>query len=330
MEYWTTGSGPDAPDRWQGVLSATHLPWRADVPQDGFTAWARRWWIDDLALVDCECGPCSGSRRGAELAATDGEFVVVLLTLAGRETVEQDGAQARLSPGDAVAWHSGAPARFAVWEPLAKRSLLVPRAALDEVGGRPWVAAGAVLDGASAPVRLLRTYLDVLRGTLPALGPSAVAAARNATLELLVGALRPDQARPSTAAATPALRAAMERWIDRHLREDAIGPGDVARAHGVSIRTVNRVFNATGETVGEVVRVRRLARAREELADTATPITVIAHRWGFADGSHFSRSFRARYGCSPTDYRVGAAGRARGAAVQATAGVGDEAGITVR
>jgi AraC family transcriptional activator of tynA and feaB len=90
----------------------------------------------------------------------------------------------------------------------------------------------------------------------------------------------------------------------------------------VSVRTVNRTFSATGHTVGEVVRVRRLARAREELVDRAAPITSIAHRWGFADGSHFSRAFRAVYGCSPSDYRAGAPGSGAhrpegGAAVQA-------------
>jgi AraC family transcriptional regulator, positive regulator of tynA and feaB len=30
---------------------------------------------------------------------------------------------------------------------------------------------------------------------------------------------------------------------------------------------------------------------------------VIAHRWGFSDTSHFSRTFKAHYGYSPTDYR---------------------------
>ncbi|HYY00693.1 MAG TPA: helix-turn-helix domain-containing protein, partial [Mycobacterium sp.] len=33
------------------------------------------------------------------------------------------------------------------------------------------------------------------------------------------------------------------------------------------------------------------------------PISVIAHRWGFSDTGHFSRSFKAHYGSSPTDYR---------------------------
>ncbi|HTF52408.1 MAG TPA: helix-turn-helix domain-containing protein, partial [Pseudonocardia sp.] len=77
---------------------------------------------------------------------------------------------------------------------------------------------------------------------------------------------------------------------------------------------MNRVFNATGQTVHEVVRVRRLARARDEVAAGGTPIATIATRWGFADSSHFSRAFKAHYGSSPRDYRE-AVGAGRGAPV---------------
>lgn len=319
-EHWATGGHPDRPDEWTALLSATHLPWRTDVtgPRSAFAAWAHRWWIDDLALVDCGCAPCSGSRGEREIARTEGEFAVVLMTLAGRETVEQGGRTGHLRPGDAVVWDSTAPARFAVREPLRKRSLLVPRAALDEVGGRGWLRTGAVVDGDAPAVRLLRTYLDTLRTTLPDLGPAATRAARNATLELLAGALRADAATPEGGSAGPALRAAMERWIDRHLADAALGPGALARAHGVSVRTVHRVFQATGETVGEVVRARRLARARADLAGSAATVTAIAHRWGFADGSHFSRAFKAHYGHSPSAARrAGAPAPGGGTHVQA-------------
>ena len=103
----------------------------------------------------------------------------------------------------------------------------------------------------------------------------------------------------------PALRAAMDRYIEQHLI-DAVTPAAVAQAHGVSVRTVNRVFNATGQTVGEVVRVRRLARAREDLTGSDRAVGSIAHRWGFSDTSHLSRLFKAHYGSTPTAYRAAA------------------------
>jgi AraC-like DNA-binding protein len=322
-EFWAIDApgGTDRTEDWQQMLSATHLPWSVSVPsapdEPVFEAWVRRWWIDDLALVDCECGPCSGTRQRRQVAETDGEFVVVLITRAGRETVTQGDSEADLSAGDAVAWDSTKPARFAVWETLSKRSLLIPRAALDEVGGRAWMTGGVMLNGLAPATRLLTTYLDTLSQALPDLNSAAISAARNATLELFIGALRTDGDVPTTGAARPALRAAMDRFIEQHLLDEAVTPAAIANAHGVSTRTVNRVFNATGQTVSEVVRVRRLARARDELTRSNRPISVIAHRWGFSDTSHFSRTFKAHYGSSPTDYRGRAqSGAGVGAAVQ--------------
>jgi AraC family transcriptional regulator, positive regulator of tynA and feaB len=341
VEHWAMSRQDGAEDRaeqWQVILSATHLPWTVQLspPDDDrpFEACVRRWWIDDLALVDCECSPCSGTRQRRQLADTDGEFVVVLITRSGRETVSQGQAEAALRPGDAVLWDSTRPARFSVFEPLSKRSLLIPRAALDEVDGRGRASDGLLLNGASPATRLLLGYLDALSESLPELGASAVGAARNATLELLVGALRAEGDVPATSTAQPALRAAMDRYIERHLLDGTISPTAIAAAHGVSIRTVNRIFNATGQTVSEVIRVRRLARAREELTDSDRPVTAIAHRWGFADTSHFSRSFKAHYGSSPTDYRLGsrmpggAPVQARVAAVQGGGVAGRETHVT--
>ena len=200
-ESWQTGDEPGGmADQWQAMLSATHLPWSVALPRREhglpvFEAQVSRWWIDDLALVDCACGPCSGARARRELTHTDGEFIVVLITLVGRETVLQGDAETRLGPGDAVVWDSTRPARFAVHEPLSKRSLLVPRAALDEVNGRAWMTGGAVLDAAAPAMQLLTSYLDTLSIALPRLAATGVRAARNATLELLVGALRAGQRR---------------------------------------------------------------------------------------------------------------------------------------
>jgi len=47
----------------------------------------------------------------------------------------------------------------------------------------------------------------------------------------------------------------------------------------LSVRTINRAFNATGQTVGETIRIRRLARARNELAELRQPVGTIATKW---------------------------------------------------
>ena len=289
-------------DRWRAVVSDTHLPWSTHVaPGPAFQASVRRWWIDDLALVDVECAPTSGSRGRSQIAATDGEFVALLFIRAGHEVIRTNGDTVRLAPGDAVVWDSTRTARFDVPGRLSKRSLLIPRAALAEVSGGAWATPGAVLERGRPAIALLTGYLDTLAGILPGLDPAAVVAARNATLELVLGVLRPAA---SGGVRDLPLRAAMERFIEQHLTSMAITPERIACEHGVSVRTVNRIFSTTGDTVGGVIRSRRLAHARDELTTGAEPISVIAHRWGFFDSSHFHRAFKASYGLSPRDYRA--------------------------
>ncbi|MGW4642556.1 helix-turn-helix domain-containing protein [Sphaerisporangium sp. NPDC004334] len=96
-------------------------------------------------------------------------------------------------------------------------------------------------------------------------------------------------------------RFTQDRLPDPHLTADLI-----AAAHQISTRHLYQLFQGEGMTVAAWIRHTRLERCRHDLADPALrgrPIHSIATRWGFLDGAHFSRVFRAAYGMSPNDYR---------------------------
>jgi AraC family transcriptional regulator, positive regulator of tynA and feaB len=308
-ELWATDAGPrdDVAAQWEHILSATYLPWTVAIPElperNAFHGWVRRWWIDDILMADSRCGPCSGRRARHQLADTEGEFVFVMISQKGAMTLSQRDTVATLTPGDVVALDSTQRNHFTVPESLSLRGMVIPRVALDEVDGHPWMRDGVVLGPTTPAIRLLTNHLATLSEVLPGLGSATMSAARMAALELFVGALRSDSHVCSAASVRPALRSSIDRYIDSHLLDGAVTPAAIAAAHWVSIRTVNRVFSATGQTVGEVVRARRLARARADVTASDRPISEIAHRWGFSDTSHFSRTFKAHYGYSPTDYR---------------------------
>jgi AraC-like DNA-binding protein len=243
--------------------------------------------------------------RGLARIRQDAEHhLAVMITRGGRETVGAGSALVDLGPGDAVVWDSSQPARFTVRERLHKQTLIIPPAALRDVPGGTRVVGGTVLCGNAPAVRLLSGFLGLLLGNSDGFTAAAASAARAAALELVVAAAR-DASTPVSSALGRSLRPLMDTWIDHHLTTGEITPAALAAAHAVSVRTVHRLFAESGETVGGVVRSRRLARARRELLEENHPVADIAMRWGFADASHFTRLFRQEYGCTPSDARRG-------------------------
>jgi AraC family transcriptional regulator, positive regulator of tynA and feaB len=92
------------------------------------------------------------------------------------------------------------------------------------------------------------------------------------------------------------------------LDDPHLTPATVAARAGVSVRTLHRTFQASGETFWNWIPDRRLDRC---YAGLTTPIqykrtiTEVAFRWGFNELSTFDRNFRKRYGASPRNVRAG-------------------------
>jgi AraC-like DNA-binding protein len=79
----------------------------------------------------------------------------------------------------------------------------------------------------------------------------------------------------------------------------------IARALGMSARTLQRQLAAEGTSFTQVVDEARIALARTYVAEGRLTVTEIAFVLGFADTSTFSRAFKRWTGSSPRDYRKG-------------------------
>ncbi|MEV6027700.1 helix-turn-helix domain-containing protein [Streptomyces sp. NPDC052036] len=103
--------------------------------------------------------------------------------------------------------------------------------------------------------------------------------------------------------------------VDANLWDRGLTPASVATAQHISIRYLHKLFEDHDSTVGRWIQHRRLEEARRELARPGrddTTVSAVARRWGFANATHFSRSFRARYGMSPRDWREDRTRQSRG------------------
>jgi len=96
---------------------------------------------------------------------------------------------------------------------------------------------------------------------------------------------------------------ARERLSDR-FREPGLRIADLAADLDVHPVVLARDFRAAlGVSPSEYVRGLRLDWAAEELRRPARSIPSVAIAAGFADQSHFTRSFRARFGVTPGRFR---------------------------
>jgi AraC-like DNA-binding protein len=112
---------------------------------------------------------------------------------------------------------------------------------------------------------------------------------------------------PNTSTTNSALLVRIRDYILAHLADENLTPSRVAFAHGISERYLSKLFEIDRTTVSRWIWAQRLEASRKalaapELADR--PINEVAYRCGFNDMSHFSYSFRRRFGCSPRQHRA--------------------------
>jgi acetamidase/formamidase/AraC-like DNA-binding protein len=94
--------------------------------------------------------------------------------------------------------------------------------------------------------------------------------------------------------------------IEQRLGEPELSLSDIAAANGMSVRNLQKLFEAFDKAFSVYVRTRRLERCRDDLASPLVAqlsISEICYRWGFTDPAYFSRSFRDQFGISPREFR---------------------------
>lgn len=100
---------------------------------------------------------------------------------------------------------------------------------------------------------------------------------------------------------------AIKADIEVRLAQKELSLTSFATARGVTVRHLQKLFEAEGRTFSDYVLERRLERARQLLLKTAVeprPISAIAFDLGFGDLSYFNRTFKRRFGITPRETRA--------------------------
>lgn len=94
--------------------------------------------------------------------------------------------------------------------------------------------------------------------------------------------------------------------IEKNFSNPNLSNVHIAENQRISVRYMHKLFQDEDESVHDLIQRRRLETARGLLLDpryAGHSIEQIAFTTGFASGAHFSRSFKRRYGLSPSDLR---------------------------
>ena len=285
---------------WEAAFgAAVPLPTFSAETISDFRVRNRATRVDDVAIA--ELHGTSPIRTGGPLNTVE-DMVRLYVIRRGAWTLggPNDRSERTISAGQFLLKHVQRPSHFETVPGTTATVLVLPAAILKPMLGNRIIAGPAD----SAELRLLTAHTNMVRLTMPDLTPAGAQAAHSTLIELAkaVARQRFDDAEPVLA---PALAQAAKDLADSRLADPELSAAVLARELNVSVRTLQRAFTVAGESVISYIRERRLEEAR--LALTAPPagrlsISELAAHWQFADSSHFIRTFKQRYGRTPTEY----------------------------
>jgi AraC family transcriptional regulator of arabinose operon len=95
----------------------------------------------------------------------------------------------------------------------------------------------------------------------------------------------------------------MKMFIEKNAIE-SITLRDVSSSVGLSVSRASQLFKkAFNQSIMDYAIEVRLSLAKERILIGESTLQEVAYLCGFANYTHFNRSFRARYGISPSEYK---------------------------
>lgn len=257
-------------------------------------------------------GSLSPTRNTHTSAMIQDDGLVLVLPVSGNGTLRQIGREATIGSGEAILLSNAEPGLFLGNTPSQLTNFRFDRAML--------ASASVDLDGAlmrpiprdHPALRLMVGYARMINDEDALATPDlrkAVAEHMHDLAALALGATRDGAEIAKRRGIRSARLHAIKSDIRANLTSRGLSAETVAARHGISPRYVNMLFEEDGVSFSEFVLSQRLSHVHRLLQDplkSHMTISDIAFTSGFGDLSYFNRTFRSRYGMTPSDVRAAA------------------------
>ncbi|MFC4056357.1 helix-turn-helix domain-containing protein [Actinomadura syzygii] len=261
--------------------------------------------LGDVRLAEISGNAHAVERTPQVARSTPKDSVFATLLVKGEAVFLHEHGCLSAAAGDLVVYDTRRPYLFGFSSSMRQFLVDVPRDLFVEECVSGGVAAPMLFGRGTAREGEL---LGALRSVLENPGADGPEGARNTVLDL-IRMLATERAGGGDAPAAYRTQLIVAKdYIERHLHDICLTPGQVAGVMAVSSRHLGRIFESAGTTPAKYILERRLQRAHDELTAPGaadTTIADVAYRWGFSSQALFARHFRARFGRTPSETRAG-------------------------
>ncbi|AWK76656.1 transcriptional regulator (plasmid) [Rhodococcus oxybenzonivorans] len=298
-------------DAWRETVSNAFVPLDAKSHTTGpFHGELLTEAVGSLQVSEVSGGAVEVCRTPDAIRRSDPGYLKLGMQIRGYCVLTQDDREAALTPGDFSIYDTRRPYQVCFERDFAQLVVMFPHElihlrpdALDEMTARR-VSGRRGIGGLVS--KFLVGMAEQLRGVEELTANQHLS---NGVLNLLAAALSEQlgcesNVPPETHRAALILQ--IKAFVDARLYDPELSSHLIARAHNISPRYLQKMFEGEGTTVTEWIRRRRLENCRRDLVDprlSTTPIATIAAQWGLLDSSYFSKLFKTTYGMPPREFR---------------------------
>jgi AraC-like DNA-binding protein len=247
-------------------------------------------------------------RTPAKIARASEDYFLVSIQTVGHGVVAQDGREAVLGPGDFALYDSTRPYTLSFDDAFQQYVLMLPGRTLRTALRDTDRLTANLVSGARGAGHLMINMIRTLAADIDTLAPESAVAVADSVTQILIAGLSalPAARRQPVSQLCSYHRERVMAYVRANLHDPGLTVKAIAAQMRVSPSTLHRIWAGEACSLADWIWAQRLDAARRDLCDpgqAARSVSAIAFSWGFNDAAHFSRAFRARFGCSPRELK---------------------------